>query len=246
MPFFHVITCFVRGSTSMFFPFLIPVTTHAANTNGHTSVVLNAGVNNLFASGPGFFVNPVQSLVGSANLAYNAVTKEIYVASSSRRYKMDIQEVSASESAGVWDLRPVSYPAIHTANDDDNSPVYYGFIAEEVAEVDPRLSFWGLDADGLPQVEGVNYDQVVPLLLQEAKQLKAETMALKAARENDSAEIAALKAETVALKAARENDSAEIAALKSAREKDSAEIAALQARNAEMEKKVELLYAKLQ
>jgi hypothetical protein len=71
-------------------------------------------------------------------------------------------------------------------------------------------------------VEGVNYDQVIPLLLQEAKQLKA-------AREHDSVEIAALKAETEALKAARE--------------KDSTDIAALQARNAEMEKKIELLFA---
>jgi hypothetical protein len=170
---------------------------HAANTNGHTSIVFNANSNGLLASGPGFFVNPVQSLgVGSANLAYNADTKEIYVASSSRRYKTDIEEVNASESARVWNLRPVSYRDIHKAND-DNSPVYYGFIAEEVAEVDPRLCFWGPDADGLPQVEGVNYDQVVPLLLQEAKQLKAE-------------------------------------------------ITALQARNAEMEKKVEFLFAEYQ
>ena len=137
--------------------------------------------------------------------------KESRAAYFSRRSDVtDIQDVEASESAHVWDLRPVSYRAIHATND-DNSPLYYGFIAEEVAEVDPCLCFWGLDADGLPQVEGVNYDQVVPLLLQEAKQLKAETEALKAARE-----------------------------------KDSADIAALQARNAEMEKKMELLFAKFQ
>ena len=232
---------------------LIPIITipfiHAANTNGYTSVVLNAdaGLTSLSASGGGFFVNPVRANLGTglANLFYNVTTKEISVTSgdrrdlketmaaysSKRRDLTDIQEVKPTESAHVWDLRPVSYRAIHTAND-DNSPVYYGFIAEEVAEVDPRLCFWGPDADGLPQVEGVNYDQVVPLLLQEAKQLKA-------AREHDSGEIAALKN-------ARENDSAEIAALKAAREKDSADIAALQASNAEMEKKVELLFAKFQ
>ena len=186
---------------------------HAANAIAN-SVVLNADVNPLVASGPGFFVNPVRSRqTGSANLAYDADTKEIYVVPwpsairrdlretraayiSSRRDLTDIQKVKATESAHVWDLRPVSYRAIQTTNN-DNSPVYYGFIAEEVAEVDPRLCFWGPDADGLPQVEGVNYDQVVPLLLQEAKQLKAE-------------------------------------------------ITALQARNAEMEKKVEFLFAEYQ
>ncbi len=35
-----------------------------------------------------------------------------------------------------------------------------GFIAEEVAEIDPRLVFWGQDEDGEPRMEGVNYDQV--------------------------------------------------------------------------------------
>ena len=145
---------------------------HAAIAVNANSIVLSAVDDRFASSASGFFVNPVGSLAGSANLAYNSATKEIYVASSSRRYKTDIQEVIASESARLWDLRPISYRAVHTAND-ENSPVYYGLIAEEVAEVDPRLCFWGLDADGLPQVEGVKYDQVVSLLLQEAKQLSA-------------------------------------------------------------------------
>lgn len=224
---------------SSLFSYLQPLC--AANTNGHTSIVLNAGAIELKASGPGFFVNPVRAILagaGSANLFYNATTKEISVVSSTRRNLKesraaylsrrsdltDIQEVKATESAHIWDLRPVSYRDIHAANG-DSSPVYYGFIAEEVAKVDHRLCFWGPDADGRVQVEGVNYDQVVPLLLQEAKQLKA-------AREHDSVEIAALKA-------AREYNSVEVAALK-------AETAALKARNVEMEMKVELLLAKFQ
>ena len=62
------------------------------------------------------------------------------------------------------------------------------------------------DAEGLPQVEGVNYDQVIPLLLQEAKDLKA-------AREMDATHIEALKAEAKELKAAREMDAIRIQAL---------------------------------
>ncbi len=127
------------------------------------------------------------------------------------------------ESANVWDLRPVSYNAIEDAGK-ENAPVYYGFIAEEVAEVEPRLCFWSPDAEGTPQVEGVNYDQVIPLLLQEAKLLKA-------GREQDSATIAALQA-------AREADAAEVEALKVSH---AAETEALRARMAELEKKMEAL-----
>ena len=62
------------------------------------------------------------------------------------------------------------------------------------------------DSEGLPQVEGVNYDQVIPLLLQEAKELKAT-------REMDATHIEALKAEAKELKAAREMDAIRIQAL---------------------------------
>ena len=116
-----------------------------------------------------------------------------------REESTDVLDVAASESAHVWGLRPVSYRAIEDAGNED-APVYYGFIAEEVAEVDPRLCFWGQDAEGMPRVEGVNYDQVTPLLLQETKQLKA-------GREQDSVEIAVLKA-------ARAQDRLEMEALK--------------------------------
>ncbi len=82
----------------------------------------------------------------------------------------------------------------------------YGFIAEEVAEVDPKLCFYTQDAEGATIVEGVLYEQLISLLLQEAKQLKAEReqdaariAQLEAARELDRAEIAALRAQTETL-----------------------------------------------
>ena len=119
----------------------------------------------------------------------------------------------------MWDLRPVSYRAIAEAQN-ANAPVYYGFIAEEVALVDSRLCFWGQDAEGLPQVEGVNYDQVIPLLLQEAKKLKAarETdavhiQALEAARETDAIRIETLETHIQEINAAREMDAIRFYAL---------------------------------
>jgi hypothetical protein len=121
--------------------------THTANTNGFISIVLNAGSTPLSASGAGFFVNPVRAnLVGTgpANLFYDVNTKEISVVPSPsaglrdlketgtayfsrRRDLTDIQEVKTTESAHVWDLRPVSYRAIHEAND-GNAPVYYALL----------------------------------------------------------------------------------------------------------------------
>jgi len=168
-------------------------------------------------------VAPLRSGVGgSANLFYNIITKEISLASSSQRYKTDIQDVKVSESARVWDLRPVVYRVLDAAKEE---PKLYGFIAEEVAEVDPRLCFWSQDSEGLPQVEGVNYDQVIPLLLQEAKELKAT-------RETDAIRIQALEA-------ARETDAIRIQALEAARETDAVRIQAL-------ENKVDTLVSELQ
>jgi hypothetical protein len=128
-----------------------------AKDGGNKAVVLSAA-GSLEATEEGFFVSPVRSVgSGSANLVYDTTTKEIYVGSSSRRYKKDIEDVQAADAARVWDLRPVSYRALEANAEEHKS---YGFIAEEVAEIDPRLVFWGQDKDGQPRVEGVNYDQV--------------------------------------------------------------------------------------
>ena len=123
-------------------------------------------------TGVGFFVDPVRSVgTGTANLGYNTSSAEIIVVSSSRRYKTDIADVQPSESGRVWDLRPVSYRGIEEG---EGASKVYGFIAEEVEAVEPRLCFYGQDEQsGQPRVEGVNYDMVVPLLLQEMKALRA-------------------------------------------------------------------------
>ena len=78
----------------------------------------------------------------------------------------------------------MSYRSLDRA---EEGPKSYGFVAEEVAQVDSRLCFWSQDAEGLLQVEGLNYDLVIPLLLQAAKELKA-------ARETDAIRIEELKA----------------------------------------------------
>jgi hypothetical protein len=142
------------------------------------NIVLNAMDTELVASQPGgFYVRPVRFGAVIGNLAYDLVRGEIVIYASSRRYKTDIVDVEASESASVFDLRPVSYRAIDA---DESASKMYGFIAEEVEEVDPRLCFYGKDEEGQPRVEGVNYDMVIPLLLQEMKLQQQEMKALRA------------------------------------------------------------------
>jgi hypothetical protein len=103
----------------------------------------------------------VGSGTGSASLDWDSTTGEIFVASSSRRYKKNIETVQPAEATRVWDLRSVSF---HGIKADDSDRKLYGFIAEEVEEVDPRLVYYHPDEAGQPRVEGVNYDMVRELV----------------------------------------------------------------------------------
>lgn len=103
-----------------------------AQDNGYTAIVLSGISTGLVADAAGLFVDPVRSVgSGTANLVYDTVTHEIYVGSSSRRYKKDIEDVQAGDAARVWDLRPVSYRALEA---DAEAYKAYGFIAEEVRQ----------------------------------------------------------------------------------------------------------------
>jgi hypothetical protein len=117
---------------------------------------------------------------------------------SSARYKTDIETIQDQYADVILDCRPVWYRS--TCEKDNPNWGYWGFIAEEVAEVDPRLVFWKThetvaDENGNettveldePVAEGVQYDRFVPHLLNLIKrqgeaiaELQAEVAALKA------------------------------------------------------------------
>ena len=119
-----------------------------------------------------FVVKPVRGLASGTTMKYDAVTGEVSYQSSSLRYKYDIQNVTAAATAGVLDLQAVSFQSIF---DPPNGPRYYGFIAEEVAKVDPMLVYYSRnETTGEQLVEGVYYDRVGPLLVQATRELKAK------------------------------------------------------------------------
>ena len=112
---------------------------------------------------------------------------------SSIQYKTNIETLSDNYADAILKCRPVWYRS--TAPGDTAHPNwgYWGFIAEEVAEVDLRLVFWKThetkrDEDGKetsvelekPLAEGVQYDRFVPHLLNLIKRQKEQIEAMEA------------------------------------------------------------------
>jgi trimeric autotransporter adhesin len=111
--------------------------------------------------------------VSGVNVLVNTATGQLGVASSSRRYKEDIQDMGDA-SSGLMRLRPVTFRYQKPFADGSKS-LQYGLIAEEVAEVYPDLV--AHSADG--QIETVKYQLLDPMLLNEVQRLNRENQDLK-------------------------------------------------------------------
>jgi hypothetical protein len=84
--------------------------------------------------------------------------------SSSIRYKEDVQPM-AGASERLLQLRPVKF-RYKKADASGEKPIQYGLIAEEVAKVYPELAV--RDA-ATGRIDGVRYDELAPMLLNEAQ-----------------------------------------------------------------------------
>ena len=99
---------------------------------------------------------------------------------SSVRFKSNIETMDDSYADAILETRPVWYNSI--ASEDQEHPEwgYWGFIAEEVEEVDPRLVAYGKDENGELRADGVQYDRFVPHLVNLVKRQKEAIEALEA------------------------------------------------------------------
>ena len=77
---------------------------------------------------------------GAANVGIDS-NGYLYRSTSSGRFKTAVETLDPAIADKVLSLRPVWYRS--AAPHDDPSKSWYGLIAEEVAEVDPRLVQWG-------------------------------------------------------------------------------------------------------
>jgi hypothetical protein len=115
----------------------------------------------------------------AANAHLNTEGKLIR-STSSRKYKTNIETLEDSYADAVLSARPVWFNS--TASSDTENPDwgYWGFIAEEIADIDPRLVFYGKDSDGNLEAESVQYDRFVPHLINLVKRQKDQIADLTA------------------------------------------------------------------
>jgi hypothetical protein len=95
---------------------------------------------------------------------------QLGIASSSERFKTDIAPMQ-SATANLQGLRPVTFHY----KADRRGTLRYGLIAEEVAKVYPELVVRGTGG----RIDGVRYDELAPMLLNEVQLRKARIDRLK-------------------------------------------------------------------
>jgi hypothetical protein len=132
-------------------------------TSGTQTTFFVAGVNNVNL---GSDSNAVGVLI-------DTTTGQLGIASSSRRYKEDIEDMGDA-SRDLMRLRPVTF-RYKKPFADGSKPIQYGLIAEEVDEVYPDLV--AHSADG--QIETVKYQVLDSMLLNEVQRQQAEIRRLE-------------------------------------------------------------------
>lgn len=75
---------------------------------------------------------------------------------SSARYKTDVQALEISRAMALMGVKPVRYRSL--AASDNSGWSWYGFIAEEVAGIDPRMVHWGYGPDDYETIETTDQD----------------------------------------------------------------------------------------
>jgi hypothetical protein len=115
---------------------------------------------------------------------------QLGVLASSERYKTDIKPIGMN-TENLQQLRPVSF---HLKTD-PKGHLQYGLVAEEVAKVYPELVI----RDDVGQIQGVRYDELAPMLLNEMQQQRAQ-MTQKI--DSQTARIASLEQQLAGIQAA--------------------------------------------
>jgi hypothetical protein len=115
---------------------------------------------------------------------------QLGVLASSERYKTDIAALSPA-SERLAQLRPVSFHL----KADPRGAIQYGLIAEEVDKVYPELVI----RDGNGKIQGVRYDELAPILLNEMQRQQASIASLAMQNDSQASEIVDLKQQVTKL-----------------------------------------------
>ena len=146
------------------------------------------------------YIAGIESAKVTGSAVYVTAGGRLGVLASSERYKTAIAAIGA-HSGKLEQLRPVSF---HLRTDPDGV-LQYGLIAEEVERVYPELVI----RDDAGKVQGVRYDELAPMLLNEVQKQSVEIRELKQQQKHFArrAEVNALKQQLqAALAALRSKD----------------------------------------
>ena len=105
--------------------------------NGTTDYSLY-GNGNIFSGGS--VAATLATTAAAANMYSSADGANFLRSTSSIRYKRDVETMDQAVATNILNLRPVWYRS--KAGADNSSWSYYGLIAEEVAQIEPRLVHW--------------------------------------------------------------------------------------------------------
>jgi trimeric autotransporter adhesin len=115
----------------------------------------------------GIAANPL-SANGSPVAVFVSSTGQLGIAPSAERFKTDITPLGDRTAEKLQQLRPVSF----RLKADPEHVQQYGLIAEEVDKVYPEL----VVRDGAGKIQGIRYDQLTPMLLNEVQQLRHQSV----------------------------------------------------------------------
>jgi hypothetical protein len=140
-------------------------------------------------------VNGATATNSTAAVLIDTTNGQLVAASSSRRYKEDIEDMGEA-SRDLMRLRPVTF-RYKKPFADGTKPIQYGLIAEEVDEVYPDLV--AHSADG--QIETVKYQLLPAMLLNEAQKQHQHAQQQDETIQQQHDEILKLEARLAALEA---------------------------------------------
>jgi hypothetical protein len=138
---------------------------NAPLTSTNLTVTNNWGISqewsiakNWFAAASNQFPN-ITTTASSANVFVDSAdSNRLYRSTSSSVYKKNVESLDAIAADKILDLRPVWYRS--KCQNDRKDWSWYGLIAEEVAEIDPRFVHYGYQEDAY---ELISVTEVVPL-----------------------------------------------------------------------------------
>ena len=151
---------------------------------GNLGAASDNGVIRIGGSATAAYISGISNSTVTGAAVYVTSSGQLGVLASSERYKTAIAPMGFTTDK-LQRLRPVTF---HLKND-PKGDMQYGLIAEEVAQVYPELVI----RNAAGRIDGVRYDELAPMLLNEVQKQAAEIRGLKRQQDRFAAQAQQLR-----------------------------------------------------